>query len=633
MTQAYDDAVEKTFMSGLRSVFLVDDAFPTFWDLHKGGLRLKRFGEAERAANLYHSFRKRQLPCDVENTFRIGDLKIVERMRKCDLIVLDLHLDRTDTDASKTLHILRRLAESEHFNTVVLYTKKPDLKDVWLDVAVNLRPDLCNPRLPLEGSAHEADWWAQFDPTTIEGPTENAISSFLLNGPKAIGLETRKLIEDLKSAGATGKLSVILDAFLRYHISRREAPENKKLNSKSAPLGRTLRGRFESGKPYWVQSGGCFVAIINKERPDEEDPAKHIFDGLKAALLDWRPNFLQLLISEIQNRLELEALATDTRSFSEPTLQVGLSHYLLESIAEDPTDDAAAESTVDRIVETIRHKISGDKSLRKFAHEILVDRLESLEAKLSQANSMERAAAFAHVDKAPDTQDVLFYLNSFLSSERFNRSRITTGTVFHRAGEYWIVMSPACDLTGREPNGSQPWMRGMHPVRAMTAIKTEKVSLKGSLENATQGRSIFLRIGDEKISLGLFFSNINPAPEIFFLQDTGKVRMSKGGLTTFRAAQVHKKTLRGVVVPKIGDTEDFEVVGQLRANYASRALQLTGSHLGRIGVDFFNFEQKAVVQKEVQVKTPQPLTPPPAPDLGIVAIPEGKTGDVGEDLI
>lgn len=93
--------------------------------------------------------------------------------------------------------------------------------------------------------------------------------------------------------------------------------------------------------------------------------------GLTAALVDWRPNFLQLLVSEIQNRLELESVATDPKVFSEASRQVGLSHYLLEELAGNEDPESAVESVIDRIVETLRHRISGDRPMRELATKVL----------------------------------------------------------------------------------------------------------------------------------------------------------------------------------------------------------------------------------------------------------------------
>ena len=187
------------------------------------------------------------------------------------------------------------------------------------------------------------------------------------------------------------------------------------------------------------------------------------------------------------------------------------------------------------------------------------------------------------MDRPPPSGEVLFFLNSFLSSETFNRSRLTTGTVFRRGDEYWMVMSPACDLTGREPSGSQPRMQGIHPIKAVIALRAKIEPIDQALKNAAHGRSAFLRIVDTKVAFNLFFTGINPAPESFFAENAGKVMFSKKGVANFRGTQVLRSERRSGISPKLAAVAQFEVVGQLRANYASRILQFTGSHLGRIG--------------------------------------------------
>jgi hypothetical protein len=598
MNSAYAKAVKQTFIKGLRSVFLVDDAFPTFSDLHKGGKHLNRFKEADRAADLYRSFRKLHLPCDVENTFLPGDLNMVERMRKCDLIVLDLHLDDTEADSSKSLHIIRRLAESAHFNTIIVYTKKKELNEVWLDVAANLRPDLCDGASTLDAFPAEQVWWEAADIDALDAPSEKALAEFMLNGIKAIGREKKELIDLLKAAGAPGNVGAIVETFLRHHVTKRQAADNLKWSKQSLPTQRRLRGKFAKNSPHWLQCDGCFIAIVNKAESGRGKEAGHIFAKLHEALVDWKPNFLQMLISEIQNRLELEALATDPRSFSDPVLQVGLSHYLLEAIGDGSDEEAGVEATVDRIVETVRNKISGDRSLRKFARDILAERKMTLHTELQDSNAIKRASAFAHLDAVPAANEVLFFLNTFLSTESFNGSRVTTGTVFRQGNDFWIVVSPSCDLTGREPGGSQPWMKGMNPIRPVTALKTPVISVERAISVATRGRSAFLKIGNEQFAFEVFVNDLNPAPEVFFVERAGKVTISQSGVATFRAARVMRGQRGRAFRSKMSAAEEFQVVGQLRANYASRVLQFTGSHLTRIGVDFFDLPVHATKNAE-----------------------------------
>jgi hypothetical protein len=57
-----------------------------------------------------------------------------------------------------------------------------------------------------------------------------------------------------------------------------------------------------------------------------------------------------------------------------------------------------------------------------------------------------------------------------------------------------------------------------------------------------------------------------------------------GKAQVFRGVRV----TRAKIAPRLSATAEYTVVGQLRPNYASRVLQLTGAYLSRIGIDYFN---------------------------------------------
>jgi hypothetical protein len=134
---------------------------------------------------------------------------------------------------------------------------------------------------------------------------------------------------------------------------------------------------------------------------------------------------------------------------------------------------------------------------------------------------------------------------------------------------------------------AQAWTKEIHPIRAMLAVKLSVVTLTEALKNATWGQHAFLVNGTVLLPLKILDKDTSaPSPEMFFTLNSGKVRSSRGK-STFKAVRVNRRDPR--LTPSLMSSAPFEVVGQLRANYASRVLQLTGAHLARIGIDFFNF--------------------------------------------
>lgn len=590
MSVDYKAAVEKTFVKSLKSVFLVDDSFPTYDDMFKGEDAIKGFAEWERARKLYSAFRDtHHLPCDIENSFKQGDLEMVDRLRKCDLIVIDYHLDPGSIDNSKSIEILRRLADSPHFNTVIVYTSA-ELQDVWRDIAVNLRPDLRADYL-LKDDDKETVWWLENDIKNFKEPDIDAIPQFVRGGFAGVARDVRTAIcTEVSEKGGKGKGNVgkMAEIFFRAFLDKRRPATIKKYDEEDSQGPRTLQGKFGKGKPHWLQSRGCFIAIVKKT--EDKDEVGALMGGLNEALLDWKPNFLQILVSEIQNSLELDSVATDPKVFSDANRQVGLSHYLMEQLSADEDPESAVESVVDRIVETMRHRIAADFEMRKFATGVLADVMKTLGGrikvgpKLATSEKLANASVLAHVDVPADANGVISFLNAFLSTEGFAKSRITTGTVFAKDGQYWMVATPACDLTSRAPTDRQAWMKTIHPTRALLAIRLEKEDPALALTEATQGRHAFVVHNGETLSLAVLDrTTSSPDAEMFFVLDAGKVTHS-GDKLVFRAARVG---LSDAAV-RLGEDAEYVVVGQLRPNYASRVLQMTGAHLSRIGVDFFN---------------------------------------------
>ncbi|MCC8941070.1 hypothetical protein H8A99_32725, partial [Bradyrhizobium sp. Arg68] len=559
MSVDYKTAVEQTFVKSLKSVFLVDDSFPTYDDMFKDNAVIEGFTERDRARRLYSAFRdNHHLPCDIENSFKQGDLEMVDRLRKCDLIVIDYHLDPGSIDNSKSIEILRRLADSPHFNTVVVYTNA-DLAEVWFDVATNLRPDL---RLApfLESNEKESEWWDGVDTSDFAELKEESVCQFLKKGIDGVDRILRhEIIEDVKKNGGNGKgdLKKMAEIVLRAGIEGLRPKSMDEYDREDQIGPRALQGNYGKDRPHWLQSRGCFIAIVKKT--DREDEVGALMKGLTEALLDWRPSFLQILVAEIQNALELDSVATNPKSFSDARRQVGLNHYLMEQLVAEGDPESAVENLMDRIVETIRHGISADPDMRKYATGVLTDVRNSLGAKLTTPNKLKNAAALAHVDQPMDDTDVISFLNAFLSTERFARSRITTGTVFAKGEEFWMVATPACDLTSRVPKNREAWMKSLHPVRAMIAIKLAKVKMATALSSATQGKHAFLVRGEEALSLSVFDpTTSSPDAEMFFAIDAGKVA-STGEKFMFKAVSVKQAD----DAPKLSEVVEYEIVGQL----------------------------------------------------------------------
>lgn len=586
---AYEAAVKETFETKpLRTVLMIDDEFPTFSDLARGESEnnRKRFAQKDRAVALYDSFQKRHMICDVENV--VADVR-TDRLRKSDLIILDYHLDPADGNET-AIGILRELSSSKHFNTIVVYTSDPDQNKVWLDIIASLSGGWSDYPARLAGDAQE-HWERLSDAGTRPSASLEAVLEFAqrrsvrdLSGP--IRTAAQKELVDL-GVPATA-CSEIITAMVHVEMARRAG------RYATEPQRRAVGG-YKDGK-RWVQSGNTFLTILKKTdlNGDAEDPAG-IMTCVSEALLAWRPNLIQILTSEIQNILELEALATEDDHLRDPVTQTALWYYLLESLGQvdltsPPDVRVPLISLIDRIVDGVRRRLSSDSELLDFASKALLGELRDAGwtsetwPKPGSKDLIKKSAEIARTTEAKGT-DTLFRLNSFLSTERFRRAHLTTGTIFLHAatGQFFVAASPACDLVARQPSADQAWAHTIHPLTPLVAILLHPGEANSALTEADRGLHLFLENADSKKVFKLVNGVGQPSYEFFFAENEGRV-LHEAGKVTFRAARLLPKAGAPTEREFIYDT--FEIVDQLRGVNSNRVLQMAGQHLSRIGLDF-----------------------------------------------
>ncbi|MGR9272898.1 response regulator receiver domain (plasmid) [Rhizobium leguminosarum] len=595
---AYEAAVKETFETKpLRAVLMIDDEFPTFGDLARGRDETKKFKQADRALALYEGFRKRDMICDVEN-----DVKDVhtERFRKSDLIILDYNLGPGEDDNERSIAILRALAESKHFNTVVVYTSKPEQDEVWLEVIASLAGGW-SADLDLTGDA-AVHWDRLSEANTLPSASLDAVMQFAKRG------ELRDLTKPVRNAAQKELTDLdvppnlcgeIITALIHRELARRAG--------KFARSERRLAtGGYEDGN-RWLQSRNCFVAILQKVDISEDkvdDPAG-IMACLSRALLAWRPNLFQILISEIQNILELEALATEDQHLRDGETQTALWFYLLDALgqldlAKEPDVKVPLMSIIDKIVDGIRRRLSSDPDLLNLASGALLGELRDKGwtaetwPKRGESALYRSSSELTRSSGTEKQTDVMFRLNSFFSTEKFRRAHLTTGTVFREAGTqtYWVTASPACDLVARQPSSQQPWAHALHPMTSVVAILLHEVTDHNSaLTVAAQGRHVFLETDEGRKVFKLENAERQPAYEFLFALNEGRVR-EENGMQVFTAARL-QPTLPGendeaASPQRMLVEQTYEIIDQLRGLNATRILQMAGTHLSRIGLDFVN---------------------------------------------
>lgn len=598
----FADAVQRSFRDdAIRTAVLIDDQFPDYVRMH--GATAEEFREIERAKKIYGFMHEKGLICDIQNWRKPGDADVglLDKIRKSDLILLDYQLGAAGTKAS--LGILRHLAVSSHFNLVVLYTSTAT-QEVALAVAAAMRGRVAEDAFPEEVSeASEAV--LALDEFQI--PEAHGLRDYLTDN-------ATPWIEDLRAAVVEAGFPLRYLKNLADRVGRRwadgvvgdyEIQENDQL-----PIGCAI----DPERPLWIHCGSCFVAVVPKLPTDSTDnEGGHVWKALGDALRAWRPNLYRLVLSEIQNALELEDVAHHEKWLNDE-LALGLGLYLLESehIAQGgaPASDieGSTQNLIDRFVDIIRQRLAAHPRITGTANELLSARLSTVLTPPAAGENVRlaRARELAHVsaDRNVDwSRKIVPAANAFMASDAFRGGHITTGTVLEDAeGGFWLCASPACDLV---PRSAGPII--VQVIRLVRENAPPPKFTPGEFVVVRLGREVaMLRALEAKARQPSLLSLILPeGTRVARDEETGttisawiatptRLRIASDahgfdtgttepGRSRPDAAAVDRGERAPTIVPA-----KFKVLSQLRGAFATRFLMAAGQHQSRVGVDFID---------------------------------------------
>ncbi|EGO8479192.1 hypothetical protein EOQ02_21680, partial [Escherichia coli] len=282
---------------------MIDDEFITYSDSVKALSGQKTFTEknidsSKRAALLESFFQSKKMICDIDNCVVNFD---VERIRKSDLIIIDYHLEHDSPD--KTLSILNELKDSEHLNMVVVYTReKMDI--VWLQIASMLRGTYDINSLLIEYDNDEVtDYWENTVLPDIKANVGYSLSKDeiiqYITSNKTIG-NLKQLLNRDNTLTVKDDRDFLYRLICEYYVQSANILPNEQLYHH-------VNGDVNGVK--WLQAGNIFIALYHKGQDSYENDAENIWATLNESLCEWRPSYYQLLKSEIQNKIEAEALS------------------------------------------------------------------------------------------------------------------------------------------------------------------------------------------------------------------------------------------------------------------------------------------------------------------------------------
>jgi hypothetical protein len=312
----------------------------------------------------------------------------------------------------------------------------------------------------------------------------------------------------------------------------------------------------------WIKAESVFIAFSNKE--DQDD----LIEELQQALEAWGPEPSRLFLAKLRADMDEYGVVAQTQALER---RHALAHWYSRLLKADGDERRwlIAESVSrhsDQLIETI---IGG---VEKFAGAMV-----EADSRVAGDDVHGRCKDHFRVDlNAPNSASrAKAEHNAFVCSKEPQGWHLTTGHVFEMNGEYWVCLSPACDLV---PGQGQQRNEGFGNRAPFQAVKLHK---KGNAQI------------DVNTNLYIFLM-LKGGVEAFCFNSEGKDAVSPISRTFYAEAKGvfakdfrFKVTVTGAGKTKlVSTTHAAQVVSQLRYEYALNLMQKLGIAMTRIGLDF-----------------------------------------------
>ena len=597
----YSDLVKEVYIDPIRTVIVIDDEFPSL-----DGMIAKELGDkqpltwdnanVQKVKEILSFCRSKEKPwlVDVHDGKKVAvnqDASIAPYLHHSDLVILDYHLNGDDGSGDKAIEILRKLAENDHFNMVVIYTKgygEPggDVDRVVREISIGLSSPDNLFKLPvrtIQLIKDAIEEWENEDEeiyrklkSEVTEQTYLAVRSKGSDCRKALGLaECKGILELYKGRPKTVKISS--KDLLQWLLVEKEKEIKEQLSP--IPLG-NVTVSTPGGEINWIRTDRLFVSVVSKSKQPNEIP-----DKLLQALDEWCPRPHRLLISKMRSLIDERGVIAEAEVLSNDFIQTGWLIDLLDTYSSDKM--GAISKTIARHWEALGDAMEtditefGDRLIKYIAEQ---DRKDIIKAHCS-----------LNIDGEADS--ISKHLNCYISTKPIEGSHLTTGHVLEfvtREGnsEYGVCLSPACDMVpGQKTSG---WHGRLGEYIPFIMVSLTEISAKIALEKINQNIFLFLNISGEIQTF-----TFNPNGDVKSNPNWEQMFAGNNGVPIGTSKEIEIGRLCSDPVNLKIEPIKAKIVGQLRYEYALNLLQRLGTSLTRIGLDFRNILQKSENSEKV----------------------------------
>jgi hypothetical protein len=560
------DLLREAFIEPIRFALLLDDKFPVYAKLAEGMFDAAL--DNQKAKALFELCRAQGWLCDIDNKGSVAEqFEQRKHLHQSDLLILDFNLDPADqNDPTTALKIIQRLAASDHFNLVVVYTTT-NVDQVARDIVFSLGGGAALDAPALQAARTALEDMDEAPAQAIADALSWSIVENYLKGSNQ-GAAAADLRARLTEAQITGAAQTTMVNYLAFDRMQRQLKvEVMEGRRPERPVDSSL-GR--AGSARWVTQDNVFVAIVNKQ----EEPGV-LIDRLLEALDAWDPGPLRVMMMHARAAIEKAGSLADQKVLETSRLQAG---WLLRILLGKT--DADRRGNVGELYGRLFERLAGkaEPSIAAFGMKVIGDP--------ANEDPVALARTLAGAPHNLGAAKIFHALNEHLASDACPDGPMTAGVIFKgmrgEAEAYWMCASPACDLVpGQNRNG---WDGELTPLRPASVVRLRIIkredAVADALNEADYGRHVFLFVDGKEVAFQVIAEKSRQ-------MELETILLDGDGLITDGAFKGHIVGRGADGAPAFHGVA-FQVMAKLRPDYANRILTQAGHQRARIGVDFFN---------------------------------------------
>lgn len=597
----YQDLIKEAFIDPIRTVTVIDDEYPMLQELlQKPENAIKpenpNIARLINISKMCHETHKWSLDVFNGKSPKIGDNNYIpEHLHHSDLLILDYHLDG-DADASgqRARQIIEKLNDNNHFNIILVHTKgiEADIKSVFEEILADFYELDSNIFSSLNGKEDAIESWIDEHSENFEGwfNADYAIT--------AIGSALSKdSLNILKSYRAPKHIFYPFSDDIHaaaQKIASEESPDFsiddlvlfrlKEIFDNSALNFGTSRDDFswdwnDDGQNY-ISTGKIFLSVVHKSSDDPED---ELYTALCESLKHFDASPMHLLMAKIRHEIDDRGLEQAQSILLNRPAQAGW----LYSLLADDKDSLAHDKAIDLHWEQLGR--ASKSSLRDFSRRLV----ESF----GDDKKKDIVKRFFH-ECIGNSELSCGHLNAFSCSMPVVSKHLTTGTVFSIDDEFWVCLTPACDLVPGQKTDQWCNRIGIDHLAFKAVQLHEGIKLATANSKANNNEFIYLNLDPAESPKVLSFNRgENPIWDIFYATNQGRFSEKNTiGLSQVREIKVEETEIDDTEVNESDNNEssltlsikkvEAKIVAELRYEYALNLLQRLGANQTRVGLDF-----------------------------------------------